>query len=120
MNNLFLLLIAFGFIFILIRMKPAKGVGSICTVELKHLLMHKNKQFIDVRTLAEYKSYHIKQFQNIPLHEIATQAKKLDPAKETFLICQSGMRSMRAAKILKKAGFSNLVNIRGGMNTWRP
>ncbi|MFP3325235.1 rhodanese-like domain-containing protein, partial [Planococcus sp. SIMBA_160] len=31
----------------------------------------------------------------------------------------SGMRSMQAAKILKKQGFTYITNIKGGMNAWR-
>ncbi len=120
MDYIFLLLIILGIIFFFTRMLPVKGIGSVSTAELIHLLNDKNIQFIDVRTPAEFKNNHLQQFQNIPLHELATKAKKLDPTKETILICQSGMRSMRAAKILKKAGFTNLVNIRGGMNTWHP
>ncbi|MCX8046573.1 MAG: rhodanese-like domain-containing protein, partial [Anoxybacillus gonensis] len=38
--------------------------------------------------------------------------------KETIVICQSGMRSNQAAKILVKNGFKRVVNVRGGMNAW--
>ncbi|WP_249652459.1 rhodanese-like domain-containing protein, partial [Lysinibacillus sp. D4A1_S13] len=35
-----------------------------------------------------------------------------------FVIFQSGMRSINSSKILKKQGFKNITNIKGGMNTW--
>ncbi|MCY8721486.1 rhodanese-like domain-containing protein, partial [Bacillus sp. S10C12M] len=38
--------------------------------------------------------------------------------QEVFVICQSGMRSLKASKVLKKQGFKNITNIKGGMNTW--
>ena len=44
------------------RMKPAKGVRSISTAQLKDMLNDKDKIFIDVRTPAEYKGRHISQF----------------------------------------------------------
>jgi len=101
-------------------MLPVKGVENIDTAELKQMVRKKGKQFIDVRTPGEYKMHHIKQFKNIPLQQLAAKSNQLNPEKETVLICQSGMRSMQAARILKKAGFTKLINVKGGMNTWRP
>ena len=43
----------------------------------------------------------MKGFQNIPLNELASKASQLDKNKEVIVICQSGMRSKQAAKVLK-------------------
>ena len=43
----------------------------------------------------------MKGFQNIPLNELASRASQLDKNKEVIVICQSGMRSKQAAKVLK-------------------
>lgn len=101
------------------RMMPAKGVHSVSTEELKAMLKDKKKQFIDVRTPAEYKARHLKEFKNIPLNTLKSQLVGLDQSKEVVVICQSGMRSGQAAKILKKSGFTNVTNVTGGMSTWR-
>lgn len=100
------------------RMLPAKGVHSISTEQLKQDLNNKNKQYIDVRTPAEYKGNHIRQFKNIPLYQLAEKTKDLSKDKEIVVICQSGMRSSKACKQLKKAGFANITNVQGGMNQW--
>ena len=113
------LLIAVVVGFIVWRMKPAKGVKTISTTDLKGLLNDKSKQFVDVRTPGEYKGRNISQFQNIPLDHLPSKLDKLDKSKQTVVICQSGMRSSRAAGILKKAGFTDVVNIRGGMSQWQ-
>jgi rhodanese-related sulfurtransferase len=105
--------------FIVWRMKPAKGVKTISTTDLRGMLTDKSKQFVDVRTPGEYKGRNISQFQNIPLDQLPAKLNKLDPSKETIVLCQSGMRSSRAAGILKKAGFTNVVNVRGGMSQWQ-
>jgi len=105
--------------FIVWKFMPAKGVKSITVDNLKGTLTDKSKQFIDVRTKNEYKANHIKQFKNIPLNELQSNIANLDKSKETFVICQSGMRSSKAANILKKAGFPNVINIKGGMSVWR-
>ncbi|MCM3636170.1 rhodanese-like domain-containing protein [Sporosarcina luteola] len=101
------------------RMMPAKGVKSISTHELKPMLKDKSKQFIDVRTPAEYKGRHINEFNNIPLNLLNSKLDKLDKNKEIVVICQSGMRSSQAANILTKSGFTNVTNVRGGMSAWR-
>ena len=101
------------------RMMPAKGVRTTSTTELKGMLKDKTKQFIDVRTPAEYKGRHIKEFKNIPLNTLNTQLGSLDKSKETIVICQSGMRSSKAASMLKKAGFDQVVNVKGGMSAWQ-
>jgi rhodanese-related sulfurtransferase len=101
------------------RFLPIKGVNNISTTELRTLLNDKNKQFVDVRTPGEYKGNHIKGFKNIPLHQIAQKAEKeLSKEKEVVVICQSGMRSQNASKVLKKLGYTNVTNVKGGMNAW--
>ncbi|QTD40386.1 rhodanese-like domain-containing protein [Sporosarcina sp. Te-1] len=100
------------------RIMPAKGVRTISTEELKGMLKDKSKQFVDVRTPGEYKRQHIKEFKNIPLHELNAKMIHLDKTKETIVICQSGMRSSKAAALLKKAGFADVLNVRGGMGAW--
>lgn len=98
---------------------PTKGVRNITTAELKNELKDKNKLFIDVRTPREYKGKHIMEFTNIPLHLLAQKAEKeLSKDKEVIVICQSGMRSGQASKLLKKLGFKKVTNVKGGMNAW--
>ncbi|WP_342526190.1 rhodanese-like domain-containing protein [Chryseomicrobium sp. FSL W7-1435] len=104
--------------FIAWRMMGSKNVKSINTLDLKNSLNDKSKQFIDVRTPAEYKGHHISQFTNMPLNTLQNQLTKLDKDKETVVICQSGMRSSRACQVLKQAGFTNVTNVRGGMSQW--
>ncbi len=96
-----------------------KGIQSISTEEMKMQLSKKDKQYIDVRTRGEFKGNHIAGFKNIPLNELPKQMNELSKNKETFVICQSGMRSSKASQLLKKNGFTAIINIRGGMSTYR-
>jgi rhodanese-related sulfurtransferase len=114
-NYLFIALLLF---LIVNRFIPTKGVRNITTTELKNELNEKNKQFVDVRTPGEYKGKHIKGFKNIPLHQLAEKATDLSKDKEVVVICQSGMRSQKASKQLKKLGFSKVTNVKGGMSAW--
>jgi rhodanese-related sulfurtransferase len=101
------------------RLAPVKGIRNINTTELKTELKNKDSQFIDVRTPNEYRANHIKEFKNIPLAVLQKKAKELSKDKEVFVICQSGMRSSNASRMLKKMGFNHITNIKGGMSAWR-
>jgi rhodanese-related sulfurtransferase len=100
------------------RVLPAKGVRNISTSELKLELGKKDKQYIDVRTPQEFRANHVQGFKNIPLHELQQRAHELSKDKEVIVICQSGMRSNKASKLLKKLGFKQVTNVKGGMNAW--
>ncbi len=116
LNYIVLALLLF---FLMKRVLTIKGVNNITTKELKKELNNKNKQFVDVRTNGEFRGNHIKGFKNIPLHQLAQVAgKDLSKEKEVIVICQSGMRSQRASKVLKKLGFKNITNVKGGMSAW--
>ncbi|HLQ71966.1 MAG TPA: rhodanese-like domain-containing protein [Bacillota bacterium] len=105
-------------LFISRRFLPVKGISNISTQEAKNKFKNKDIQFIDVRTPGEYKANHRRPFMNIPLGSLAQQSSKLNKQKEVVVICQSGMRSIRAAKLLKKQGFENISNVKGGMGAW--
>jgi rhodanese-related sulfurtransferase len=104
--------------FIAIRVIPPRGVRMITTAELKKELGKKDVQYVDVRTPAEFRANHIRGFKNIPLHELPKRANELSKEKEVIVICQSGMRSTKASRLLKKLGFEHVTNVKGGMNAW--
>ena len=98
---------------------PTKGVKQVSITELKPLLNDRKRFYLDVRTPSEFKGNHIKGFKNIPLQTLNSQLNQIPQDKEVLVICQSGMRSKPAVKVLKKAGYSNVTEVRGGMNAWR-
>lgn len=100
------------------RFLPVRGVKQIDEADMKPKLNSKHQQLIDVRSPVEFQTNHIKGFQNIPLPQLKERAYQLAKNQEIYVICQSGMRSMQAAKILKKQGFTQITNIKGGMNAW--
>jgi phage shock protein E len=65
---------------------------------------------IDVRTREEYASGCSPKSINIPLDEFEQRLSELDRSKPIIVCCRSGARSEVAAGILKKSGFSEVVN----------
>lgn len=105
-------------LFILNRFIPRKGITNITVQEAKAKFKEKDVQFIDVRTPGEYKANHRKPFKNIPLSNLLSQVDQLQKEKEIVVICQSGMRSAKAASMLRKQGFETIYNVKGGMSAW--
>lgn len=76
---------------------------------------------IDVREPAEYAEFNIGA-KLMPLGQImGLQIDDIEDLKneEIILHCKAGARSMQAAMMLEQAGFTNVVNLVGGMNDWR-
>lgn len=68
---------------------------------------------LDVRTIEEYSSGHLKNTSNIDFlkADFKEQISKLDKSKTYKLYCRSGNRSGKALELMKNLGFSNLENL---------
>ncbi|MDG5472230.1 rhodanese-like domain-containing protein [Jeotgalibacillus sp. ET6] len=107
-----------GFMFVNKMGLFAKGIKQSSTEELEKDLNQKDKQYVDVRTPAEFKRGAVPGFRNIPLNELPKRLNELKKDQEVVVMCQSGMRSMKGSTTLKKNGFSSVTNIKGGMSAW--
>jgi glyoxylase-like metal-dependent hydrolase (beta-lactamase superfamily II)/rhodanese-related sulfurtransferase len=94
-----------------------KTVEQIEVGKVKEILSDEI-QFVDVRRVAEYANGHAVQTINLPLDKLSKELDKLDPAKPTYVICQSGYRSSLGTSILENAGFSTVYNVTGGSQAW--
>jgi len=68
---------------------------------------------LDTRTPAEYNRGHAEGFINIPVDELRERIDELDPGKSVYVMCQSGLRSYIATRILIGYGF-DAYNFAGG------
>lgn len=75
-------------------------------------------QLIDVREPHEYEICKIDGSELIPLGEIKDRTSELDPDAEIVIHCHHGGRSMKAAKMLQEKGFTNVINLKGGIDEW--
>lgn len=74
---------------------------------------------LDVREEWEYQRGHAKGAKNIPLSQIRQRHQELPRDREILVICQSGHRSMQAAKFLHQQGIEQVMNVTGGTAVWR-
>lgn len=68
---------------------------------------------LDVRTPAEYQRGHIEGFRNLPVDELRQRLGEVEPGKPVYVICQSGLRSYIACRILAGHGYE-VYNFSGG------
>jgi len=68
---------------------------------------------LDVRTLGEYNKGHIEGFSHIPVDDLRDRLSEIDKSKPVYLMCQSGLRSYIASRILSQEGFDS-YNFAGG------
>ena len=68
---------------------------------------------LDTRTEAEFSRGHIEGFVNIPVDELRERLNELEKGKPVYVICQSGLRSYIASRILEGSGF-DAYNFSGG------
>ncbi len=68
---------------------------------------------LDTRTVGEFAGGHIDSFLNIPVDELRERLGELDKSKPVYVICQSGLRSYIACRILAGNGFE-CYNFSGG------
>jgi sulfur-carrier protein adenylyltransferase/sulfurtransferase len=73
---------------------------------------------LDVRAPVELQISTFPNAVNIPLERLSERLDELDRKKEIVVICRSGRRSARGVSILKKAGFTSVKNLTGGINAW--
>ena len=71
-------------------------------------------RIVDVRTPAEFKDGSYPGAINIPLASLPTRMHELEPKSTPIvLFCASGARSAQGARLLKQAGFADVINAGG-------
>ncbi|MGL4599034.1 MAG: thioredoxin domain-containing protein [Bacteroidia bacterium] len=75
---------------------------------------------LDVRTSTEFMEGHIKGAQNIDWNgnNFEAQTASLNKNNPVYVYCLAGGRSAEAATFLREKGFSNVLELDGGMRAW--
>lgn len=90
------------------------------TVEQLHQKLQNKEsfQFIDVREKDEYDFAKIEGATLIPLSQFQERFQEIDPDQEVVICCHHGGRSMRACEFLLSQGYTDLINVKGGIDQW--
>ena len=91
----------------------SKGLKQWHLSDLEQLLQHKDVTLLDTRTPKEFSQGHIEGFTNIPVDELRERIGEIPVEKTVYVICQSGLRSYIATRILEGYGYE-AYNFAGG------
>lgn len=81
--------------------------------DVAHLPRDGSVTLLDTRTAEEYTQGHMDGFQNIPVDELRQRLQEIEPGKPVYVVCQSGLRSYMATRILVGNGY-DAYNFTGG------
>jgi rhodanese-related sulfurtransferase len=73
---------------------------------------------LDVREPWEFQVCRLPDARLVPMRQIPTAIDGLDPTRETVVVCHHGIRSFAVARFLEQAGFTNVINLEGGVAGW--
>ena len=86
------------------------------------LLINRGKTtIVDVRSAEEFAAGRLPDAINIPAADLGKRVGELEKSKSktTIVVCQKGSRGFSAAKVLEKAGFTDVVVLDGGVAAWQ-
>lgn len=92
--------------------------NNISYDDLKELMRNKEIYLIDVRSGQEYEEGHLDGSINIPVYNIENEIQKNVKNKNDIIIlyCSSGSRSKKAKNILEKLGYTEVYNLKEGID----
>ncbi len=101
--------------------KESKETNFLLEPEAFNAKVEQGATLIDVRTVEEYAEGHITGSLNLDINNpgFEENVKMLDPNKEYAVYCASGVRSGKAAELMRKNGFSSVYTLTGGIKTWK-
>jgi rhodanese-related sulfurtransferase len=73
---------------------------------------------LDVREQEEWERLHIPSAHHIPQSQLASRLSEIPASATPLVVCQSGVRSHRAAQFLKQADFAMVYSLAGGTAGW--
>jgi rhodanese-related sulfurtransferase len=101
-------------------MNPGPALPSIDVVEADRRLREDPDRplLVDVREFNEFVDIRAPGAVLVPMSSFAARAGELPKDRPLLVVCHLGGRSAAAAGFLLRSGWSNVVNVTGGMDAW--
>ena len=96
--------------------RTVQSMESITVDMFAKLNANASINILDVRKKSEFDSQHILGAVNVPLDYINESMATIEKHKTFYVHCAGGYRSVIFISILNSRGFTNLINVEGGMN----
>jgi len=98
-----------------------RGIKQVGPAETTQLINHEKAVVLDVREDKEFAGGHIINSLHIPMAKVKDRLSELEKHKNTPIVvsCRSGARSNSICGLLRKNGFENVSNLKGGLIAWQ-
>lgn len=102
-------------------MRRIRGFKEVTAVDAVTLMNRENAVYIDVREDKEYAEGHLLDSIHIPLGQLVERVAEIDAHKQQPVIvgCRSGNRSAMGCARLRREGFEQVYNLKGGILAWQ-
>jgi len=98
---------------------PVATISQMNVGELEAQLRTHQVQVLDVRREPEWDAGHIEGANWWPLDNFRVSAPEIDHDAPIAVHCKGGYRSMIASSLLQRAGFKQVINVMGGLDSWQ-
>lgn len=97
-----------------------QGIQDVDVATFKAKMQEDGVVLLDVRTPKEVAAGKIEGALEIDVlaDDFAQKVQGLEKDKTYLVYCKAGSRSARACKVMEKAGFKDLYNLKGGYTAW--
>lgn len=115
---------ALGVVAVLLILNEMSGVVTgekrLSPQEAVRLINDRHALVLDVRPPADFKKGHILNAVNVPQTKLGERLAELgkDPARPIVVYCALGGIAAQASHTLKKAGYTEVYPLKGGLNGW--
>lgn len=106
----------------LLQTYNTRSIPYISVEELRMLQMNDTVTILDAREPTEFQVSHIESAINIGYNNFSSEEKKIQKLNKYIPIvvyCSVGIRSEQIGEKLKKAGFTDVKNLYGGIFEWK-
>jgi rhodanese-related sulfurtransferase len=98
-----------------------RGRGGLSAAEATQLINRRNAVVVDLRSAADFANGHLPSARHLAFAELQAKIGQIAKNKATpvLLVCQDGLQSNKATRLVAQAGYTEVHALQGGLAAWQ-
>ena len=98
-----------------------RGRGGLSAAPATPLINRRNAVIVDLRPAADYALGHLPSARHLEFAELQAKIGQIAKNKgnPVLLVCQNGLQSNKASRVVREAGYTEVHVLQGGLNAWQ-